>query len=165
METNSKGKIISAPRIATLDNKKAMIKQGIEYPINKEDEAGNVITEYRDVDLLLEVTPHVTPDNRVSVKIKATKNDLGDLISGIQSFTTNEAESELLVNDGETIVIGGIIKDTFSWSEAKVPFFGDIPILGWLFKSKYRKTEKAELLIFITPRIIRLEEAPQVTGS
>jgi len=165
METNSKGKIISAPRIATLDNKKAMIKQGIEYPINKEDEAGNVITEYRDVDLLLEVTPHVTPDNRVSVKIKATKNDLGDLISGIQSFTTNEAESELLVNDGETIVIGGIIKDTFSWSEAKVPFFGDIPILGWLFKSKYRKTEKAELLIFITPRIIRLEKAPQVAGS
>lgn len=165
METNAKGKIISMPKVATLDNEPAKIKQGYDYPFKTTDaETGIITTEWKPVDLLLEVTPHITPDNRINMKVKTTKNDL-KIVLGETTIATNEAETKLLVNDGETIVIGGIIKDTLTWSEAKVPFFGDIPILGWLFKSKYRKTDKAELLIFITPKIIRLEEAAQVTGS
>ncbi|RLB81346.1 MAG: hypothetical protein DRH17_09360 [Deltaproteobacteria bacterium] len=161
METNSKGKIISMPKIATLDNEAAKIKQGYDYPFKQQDDAGNTTITWKSVDLLLEVTPHITPDNRISMEVKTTKNDLKTVL-GETTIATNEAETKLLVNDGETIVIGGIIKDTLTWSEAKVPFFGDIPVLGWLFKSKYRKTEKAELLIFLTPKIIRLDEAPQV---
>jgi len=106
---------------------------------------------------LLEVIPHITPDNRVSMEVKVIKNDI-KTVSGETTFTTKEAETKLLVNDGETIVIGGIIKDTLTWSESKVPFFGDIPVLGWLFKTKYRTTAKSEMLIFITPKIINLEQ-------
>ena len=157
METDEKGKIISTPKIATLDNEPAKIKQGYDYPFKKLDESGNTTITWKPVDLLLEVTPHITPDNRVSMKIKTTKNDLKTVL-GETTIATKEAETKLLVNNGETIVIGGIIKETLSWSEAKVPFFGDIPVLGWLFKSKYRTTDKTEMLIFITPRIINFEQ-------
>ena len=157
METNSKGKIISTPKIATLDNETAKIKQGYDYPFKQQDESGNTTTTWKPVDLLLEVTPHITPDNRVSMAIKTTKNDIQEVL-GETTIATKEAETKLLVNDGETIVIGGIIKDTLTWSESKVPFFGDIPVLGWLFKTKYRTTAKTEMLIFITPRIIQLDQ-------
>ncbi|MCJ7616733.1 MAG: type IV pilus secretin PilQ [Desulfobacterales bacterium] len=157
METNDKGKIISTPKIATLDNETAKIKQGYDFPFKQIDESGNTTTTWKPVDLLLEVTPHITSDNRVSMAIKTTKNDLQTVL-GENTITTKEAETKLLISDGETIVIGGIIKETLSWSESKVPFFGDIPLLGWLFKSKYRTTDKSELLIFITPRIIHLEQ-------
>jgi type IV pilus assembly protein PilQ len=156
METDSKGKIISRPKIITLDNEPARIKQGYDYPFKQLDESGNTTITWKPVDLSLEVTPHITPDNRVSMAIKTTKNDLTTVL-GETTIATKEAKTKLLVNDGKTIVIGGIIKETLNWSEAKVPFFGDIPILGWLFRSKYRNTEKSELLIFITPRVIRLE--------
>ena len=163
METDSKGKIISTPKIATLDNESAKIKQGYDYPFKQLDESGNTTITWKPVDLLLEVTPHITSDNRVSMAIKTTKNDLKTVL-GETTIATKEAETKLLVNDGETIVIGGIIKETLSWSEAKVPFFGDIPVLGWLFKSKYRKTDKTEMLIFITPRIIQLEQQSNNTN-
>ncbi|MBU2520967.1 MAG: type IV pilus secretin PilQ [Proteobacteria bacterium] len=157
METNSEGKIISAPKIATLDNETAKIKQGYDFPFKQSDESGNTTTTWKPVDLLLEVTPHITSDNRVSMAIKTTKNDL-KLVLGENTIQTKEAETKLLVSDGETIVIGGIIKETLNWSESKVPLLGDIPVLGWLFKTKYRVTEKSELLIFITPRVIHLEQ-------
>ncbi len=158
METNDKGKIISRPKITTLDNETAKIKQGYDYPFKTlNQETGITTIDWKPVDLLLEVTPHITSDNRVSMAIKTTKNDLQTVL-GETTIATKEAETKLLVSDGETIVIGGIIKETQTWTESKVPFFGDIPILGWLFKSKYRTTEKSELLIFITPRIIRFEQ-------
>ena len=159
MESQGKLNIISSPRILTLDNKMAKIKQGLDYPYNKLDESGNTVTEYKKVDLLLEVTPHVTPDNRVSMKISATKNDLGTVISGQQSFTTKEAQTELLVNDGDTIVIGGITKTTERSSKKGVPWLSKVPVLGWLFRSESKASEKQELLIFVTPTIVKLEEA------
>jgi len=158
METNDKGKIISRPKIATLDNETAKIKQGYDYPFETlNQETGIITTTWKPVDLLLEVTPHITSDNRVSMAIKTTKNDLKTILSKT-TITTKEAETKLLVKDGETIVIGGIIKENQTWSESKVPLLGDIPVLGWLFRSKYRTTEKSELLIFITPRIVQLEQ-------
>lgn len=164
METNSKGKIISTPKIATLDNEPAKIKQGYDYPFKTlNSDTGIITTTWKPVDLLLEVTPHITPDNRVSMAIKVTKNDIQTVL-GETTIATKEAETKLLVNDGETIVIGGIIKDTLTWSESKVPFLGDIPVIGWLFKTKYRTTEKTEMLIFITPKIIKLEQQSNNTN-
>jgi len=157
METNSKGKIISTPKIATLDNEKATIKQGYDYPFSTlNEETGITTTEWKPVDLLLEVTPHITSDNRVSMAIKTTKNDITTVLTKT-TIATKEAETKLLVNNGETIVIGGIIKETLTWSESGVPWLSKIPVLGWLFKSKYRTTEKTEMLIFITPKIIQLD--------
>jgi type IV pilus assembly protein PilQ len=158
METEGEVKIISAPKIVTLDNKMATIKQGLSYPYNKLDASGNTTTAFKDIDLVLEVTPHVTPDNRISMKMKITKNDLGDIISGQQSFTTKEALTELLVNDGDTIVIGGIITTTKRRSTSGFPGLSRIPIIGWLFKSKVKSDRKEELLIFITSRIAHFEQ-------
>jgi len=158
MEAEGDSKTISAPKIVTLDNKTATIKQGLSYPYNKLDSSGNTTTAFKDIDLVLEVTPHVTPDNRISMKMKITKNDIGDLISGQQSFDTNEAQTELLVNDGDTIVIGGIIKTKKIRGKSGFPGLSKIPIIGWLFKYTKKEDIKKELLIFITSRIVHLEK-------
>ncbi len=158
MESQGEGKIISAPKIVTLDNKKATIKQGVRYPYITFDEAGNAVTEFENIDLVLEVTPHVTPDHRISMNINITKNDLGIIINNQQSFTTKEAQTELLINDGDTVVIGGIIKTTKRFSESGLPGVSKIPIIGWLFKSRDKTDDKEELLIFITPRIVQLNQ-------
>ena len=151
-------KIISAPKIVTLDNKTATIKQGLRYPYNKLDKDGNVTTEFVPIELMLETTPHVTPDNRITMILKIAKSDLGGIINAQQSFTTKEAETELLVDDGDTVVIGGIIKTTEDIGEVGLPFLSKLPILGWLFKSKSNSTAKEELLIFLTPKIVQLEQ-------
>ncbi|MFH1800053.1 MAG: type IV pilus secretin PilQ, partial [Candidatus Omnitrophota bacterium] len=159
MESQGEGKIISAPKVVTLDNKKATIKQGLRYPYNKLDDSGNTVTVFENIDLVLEVKPHVTPDNRISMTLSIKKSDLGNIIiNNQQSFTTKEAETELLVNDGDTVVIGGIIKTTNALGESGVPGLSKIPVLGWLFKSKSNTNNKEELLIFITPRIVQMEQ-------
>jgi type IV pilus assembly protein PilQ len=158
MESQGKLEIISAPKIVTLDNKTATIKQGVQYPYNKLDADGNTTTEFIDIVLELNATPHVTPDNRISMKVSIKKSDLGSVINSQQSFTTKEAETELLVDDGDTVVIGGIIKSTVSGSETGIPYLSDIPLLGWLFKSRAKSDDKEELLIFITPRIVQLQQ-------
>jgi type IV pilus assembly protein PilQ len=161
LETQGDGKILSAPKIVTLDNKKAKIKQGLEYPYLERDDSGGSSVKFKNIDLLLEVTPHVTPDNRISMSIFITKNDVAGLTDGVPSISTNEAETELLVNDGDTIVIGGIIKSNESRGESGFPGLSKIPVLGWLFKNKTEKTQKNELLIFMTPRIVQLEQLQQ----
>ncbi len=156
-ESQGETKIISAPKIVTMDNVEALIKQGVRYPYNKLDESGNTVTEFEDIDLVLTVTPHVTLDHRISLKLHITKKDLGDVILGQQSFTNKEAQTELLVNDGDTVVIGGIIKSRKSVGEKGLPFLSKVPLLGWLFKNHQKSDDKEELLIFITPRIVQLE--------
>jgi type IV pilus assembly protein PilQ len=158
LETNGNGRILSAPKILTLDNKKAMIKQGLEYPYLERDDAGGSSVSFKDIDLLLEVTPHVTPDDRISMSIFITKNDVASLTAGVPSISTNEAQTELLVNDGDTLVIGGIIKATQTEGQSGFPMLSRIPLLGWMFKTHNERDENNELLIFITPRIVQLEQ-------
>ncbi|MEA1900348.1 MAG: type IV pilus secretin PilQ [Thermodesulfobacteriota bacterium] len=158
MESEGEGKIISSPKIVTLDNKEATITQGLRYPYLKLDESGNTTTVFEDIDLVLKVKPHVTPDNRISMNIIIEKKDLGlEYLAG-RSFTTKTAETELLIDDGNTVVIGGIIKTTKSSGVSGVPWLSKIPLIGWLFKSTNKTDNKEELLIFITPRIVRLEQ-------
>ena len=158
VESNRQGRIITAPKIVTLDNKKAKIKQGIEWPYLERDSAGNATVRFKNIDLLLEVTPSVTPDDRINMKIFLTKNDIATITLGVPSLNTNEAQTELLVNDGDTIVIGGIIKRNEQDSVTGWPGLKDVPLLGWLFKSQKITDTANELLIFITPRIVQLEQ-------
>jgi type IV pilus assembly protein PilQ len=151
-------KIISSPKILTLDNKKAKIKQGLEYAYLERDDSGGSSVKFKSIDLLLEVTPHVTPDQRIAMSVLITKNDLASVVDGVPSLSTNEAETELLVNDGNTIVIGGIVKNTSSASENGFPGISNIPLLGRLFGSDSTEDSKNELLIFITPTIVQLEQ-------
>jgi len=159
MESNSEGKIISAPKILTLDNKSAQIKQGVEIPYAVTDKDGNTSVQFKNVDLLLNVTPHITPDNRISIKLSITKNDtLPGLYGGVPGLTTKEANTELLINDGDTIVIGGIKKSNYTYSESGFPGLSKIPLIGWLFKNKSDRLEDNELMIFLTTRIVQLEQ-------
>ena len=158
MESLEKGKIVSSPRVVTLDNKKAMIKQGYEFPYSTTDSNGEVNIEFKDIDLMLEVTPHITSDNRISLNVHITKNDIYILTEEAPALTTKEAQTELLVNDGDTFVIGGIIKTNTNVTDSGVPGLMKIPLLRWLFKNEQKSISKDELLIFITPRIVQLEQ-------
>ena len=157
-ESEGNVKIISAPKILTLDNKAAKIKQGLAYPYNKLDADGNTTTEFKDIALELEVTPHITPDERVTMKIVIKNNEIGAVINNQISFTTKEAYTELLVDDGDTIVIGGIRKTRKDIGEEGLPYLRKIPVLGWLFKTKKDEDTGEELLIFITPRVVQLSQ-------
>ncbi len=166
MEAEGKLKIISSPKILTLDNKQAYIEQGLEIPYQVLEE-GSYSLKWAKAVLKLEVTPHITMDGRVNMKIVAKKDapDWSITVQGAPGISKKEAGTELLVNDGDTIVIGGIITREESFSKKGVPGLSKIPVLGWLFKSQSKKLEKKELLIFVTPTIVRLEKRPGSVGS
>ncbi len=157
-ETEGKTNIISAPKVVTLNNTMATIKQGLEVPYLERDSSGNATVKFKNVDLLLEVTPSITPDDRVVMKIFVTKNDVVDPTADQPALSTNEARTELLVDNGDTIVIGGIVKSTIQYGEKGIPGLRGLGVLGWLFKSQSKSDTKNELLIFITPRILKLEQ-------
>lgn len=151
-------KIVSTPRIATLNNKQAKISQGVEVPYQTIDDKGNPKTEFKKVDLLLEVTPNINPNGTVNLKINAKNNNLapGSTTATGVAIATKEASTEMLLKDGETTVIGGIFVDSETDSEDGVPILNELPFIGGLFKSSDKKKSRNELLIFITPRIMSL---------
>ena len=157
-ELEGKATVISAPKIITLNNKEATIKQGLEVPYLERDSSGNATVRFKDVDLLLRVTPKVSQDQRIVMNIFVTKNDVVDPTAPEPALSTNEAKTEILVEDGDTIVIGGILKDTKKLTEQGIPGLRKLPALGWLFRSERTESSKNELLIFITPRIIQPEQ-------
>jgi len=154
LESQGKGKVISNPKIVTTDNKPAIIKQGQQIPYQTVSQQGTQ-TEFKDAVLSLEVTPQVTKDNNIKLKIKATKDrPLPAVAAGIP-IDKKEASTEVIVKDGETAVIGGIYEIEDSDSTTGVPFLRQIPLLSWLFKKDTRIDKKSELLIFITPKLIK----------
>ncbi len=160
MESQGEGKIISAPKVVTLDNKTATIQRGEKVPYPERTAEGTVSIAYAEATLKLEVTPHITADKRINLVIDVRKDepDWTKKVLDVPAITTKSAHTELLVNDGDTVVIGGIIKTTKSSGETGVPWLSKIPLLGWLFKSTSKIDNKEELLIFITPRIVQLEQ-------
>jgi len=158
VEELGKGKVISNPRIMTVDNGKAKISQGKSIPVRKLTTEGTISTEFKDVTLELNVQPHITPDNSISIAIDIKKEELDrsvPSIEGVPGTDKKEAKTDVIIKDGETVVIGGIYKINKSDSESGVPGLMNIPILGWLFKKHTEEVVTAELLIFITPRIIQ----------
>ncbi len=135
LETTGDGKVISSPKVLTLDGTAATITQGDAIPYNKLDDSGNTTTEWKDIVLTLTVTPQVTRDNRIRMTINL-QNDVPKLFGTDIGAATGSVQTELLVNDGETVVIGGIIKSNENVSENRLPWLADIPILGWLFKEQ-----------------------------
>ena len=160
MEDNGLGKVISSPRIATLDNKPAKIEQGLRIPYLKITEEGTVTTEFIEANLNLEVTPHVSNDKMINMEIKVAKDtpDWTHLVQGVPSIDKKEALTNVMVRDGGVTAIGGIFQIERTHVVHKVPLFGDIPILGWAFKNKRTVRNRKELLIFISPKLIPLKK-------
>ena len=156
LENAGEGRVISSPRIFTLDHVQAMIQQGDQIPYPQRTEEGTISTAFAPATLSLTVTPHITPDGKVRMEVLAKRDqaDFSRTVQDVPAIRTQEAQTELLVNDGDTIVIGGIVIQDTEWSEDRVPFLWRIPILGWLFKNRQINDEKSELLIFLSPSII-----------
>ncbi len=157
LETVGSTKVISNPKVLTVDNGKAKILQGKSIPVRKLTTEGTISTEFKDVNIELNVSPHITPDKSVGLDIEIKKEELDPTlpsIEGVPGTDKKEAKTSVIIRDGETIVVGGMYKLNESNTLSGVPGLLKIPILGWLFKNTSTKTETNELLIFITPRIV-----------
>ena len=161
LESDNRGKVVSSPRVVTGDNQKAQIEQGTEIPYVTPGSANNPATvQFKKAVLRLDVTPQITPDNRIIMNVEIRKDSVGQLVNlggGFQvpSIDTRNVTTQISVNNGDTAVIGGIYEETITNAVDKVPFLGDIPLFGYLFKTTTRGSEKQELLIFLTPRVVK----------
>ncbi len=161
LESDSRGKVVSSPRVVTADNQKAHIEQGTEIPYVTPGSANSPATvQFKKAVLSLDVTPQITPDNRIIMTVEIRKDSVGQYVQlggGFQvpSIDTKNVTTQIAVNNGDTAVIGGIYEETINNDVTKVPFLGDLPIVGWAFRLQGRTSEKTELLIFLTPRVVK----------
>ena len=156
MEKTGNGEIVSQPKVVTSDKETARILKGTEIPYQESSSSGATSVSFKEASLSLEVTPQITPDDRVIMEVKVTKDepDYLNKLNDVPPIKKNEVNAKVLVRDGETIVIGGVFSNTQSKVVDKVPFFGDVPYLGRLFRRDVLAEKKSELLVFLTPRIM-----------
>ncbi|MBW4497974.1 MAG: type IV pilus secretin PilQ [Oscillatoria princeps RMCB-10] len=154
MEADGKGKIVSSPRVVTADQTKASIEQGTEFPYPVTAPNGGTVIAFKKAVLKLEVTPQITPEGNVILDLDVNKDSPGEVLNNVRAINTKHIKTQVLVENGGTVVIGGIFELFENESENKVPFLGDIPAVGNLFKTKTKSANKQEMMIFITPKVI-----------
>ncbi|MES2012274.1 MAG: type IV pilus secretin PilQ [Pseudomonadota bacterium] len=154
MESDKRGKVVSSPRVITANQHKAKIAAGTEIPYLQASSSGAANVTFKSAVLSLEVTPQITPDDKIIMELDVRKDSVGQVFNGVPSIETKNINTQVLVGSGETAVLGGIFEQTERDDVEKVPFFGDLPIMGNLFKKKTKQSDKTELLIFITPKIM-----------
>ncbi|MEY2892836.1 MAG: hypothetical protein RJA98_2744 [Pseudomonadota bacterium] len=154
LEADGRGKVVSSPRLITADQIKAMIQQGTRIPYQRFTSSGATAIDFVDATLRLEVTPQITPEGNVILDVAVNKDSVGNATGGVFSINTKSVKTQVLIENGGTVVIGGIFEQTDRNDEVKVPVLGDIPYLGNLFKTKTRTLNRTELLIFLTPKVV-----------
>ena len=159
-QAETQANIISSPRVITANQKEAIIEQGVEIPYQQSASSGATTIQFKKAVLSLKVKPQITPDNRIILDLDVKDDAVGTVVvtSGgvnVPSIDTREITTQVLVNDGQTVVLGGILSTTQREDDTKVPYLGDLPVLGHLFKNTIHKDDKDELMIFITPKIVR----------
>ncbi len=155
LETDGQAEVVSQPRVVTADRQTASIKSGEEIPYQEASSSGATSVSFKEAVLSLEVTPQITPDDKIIMDLMINQDSRGEVTGGIPSINTNEVTTQVLVGNGETVVLGGIFQSEVATQTTKTPFLGDIPYLGRLFKRTEHINERSELLIFITPKIIK----------
>ena len=161
LEADARGKVVSSPRVVTADNGKANIEQGTEIPYVTPGTANSPATvQFKKAVLRLEVTPQITPDNRIIMLVEIRKDSVGQYVQlgggfSVPSIDTKSVVTQIHVGNGDTAVIGGIYEEEIRNDVTQVPFLGNLPLLGYLFKQTGTSTNKTELLIFLTPRIVK----------
>jgi type IV pilus assembly protein PilQ len=154
LEADGKGKIISSPRVVTEDNVLAVIEQGVELPYEVATSSGATSITFKKANLRLEVTPQITPDGNIVLDVDVNKDSKGDETRAGFAINTQHVKTKVMVENGGTVVLGGIYQQTQRNNTTKVPLLGDVPVLGYLFKTNTREDTKTELLVFITPKIV-----------
>jgi len=155
MQEEGKGEIVSSPRVITSNQKTAVIEQGTEIPYQEASSSGATSVSFKKAVLKLEVTPQITPDNKIVMDLEVTKDEVGEIFLGVPSIDTRKVKTQVLVNNGETIVLGGIYEQRTTETSIRVPFFGDLPGVGRFFRTTKKEDTKRELLIFITPKLVK----------
>ena len=158
-QAEGKSETISSPKVITADQQEAVIESGQEIPYQEASSSGATTVSFKKAVLSLKVTPQITPDDRIVMDLMVSKDapDFGNLVLGVPPINTNNVETQVLVDNGETIVLGGVYEQTKTKSIDRVPFFGDLPLVGVLFRSKTETNDKQELLIFVTPKLLKEE--------
>jgi type IV pilus assembly protein PilQ len=154
LEADGKGKLVSSPRIVTADQTKALIEQGTEFPYQQATSSGATAVAFRRATLKLEVTPQITPEGNIILDLDVNKDTVGQSTAAGFAINTKHIRTQVLVENGGTVVIGGIFELTETESETKVPLLGDLPGVGNLFRTRSRLANKQEMLVFITPKTI-----------
>ncbi|PWR00542.1 type IV pilus secretin PilQ [Leucothrix pacifica] len=154
LQAESKGDVVSTPRVVTADKKKAVIEQGVDIPYLQASSSGATSVSFKKAVLSLEVTPQVTPDEHVIMDLKVNQDTVGEVYSGVPSINTREITTQVLVDNGQTVVLGGVHEETNQNDTTKVPVLSDLPYLGKLFQKNVKSNDKRELLIFVTPKIM-----------
>jgi type IV pilus assembly protein PilQ len=155
MQREGQGEVVSSPRVITANQKEAVIEQGVEIPYQEASSSGATSVSFKKAVLSLKVTPQITPDDRVIMDLRINKDSVGAIYAGVPSINTREIATQVLVDNGETVVLGGVYEQTKSTDTAKVPLLGDLPVVGRLFRNDTNVNNKEELLIFITPKILK----------
>ncbi|TXI05239.1 MAG: type IV pilus secretin PilQ [Rhizobium sp.] len=155
MQTEGRGEVISTPRVITANGKKALIEQGQEIPYQSSSANTGTNVQFKKAVLSLDVTPQITPDNRVLMDLEVRNDSAGTVTQGVPSIDTKRVTTQVLIKTGETVVLGGVYQQTNTKSISKIPLLGDVPLLGSLFRNDLNTATKRELLIFITPKILQ----------
>jgi len=155
MQAEGNGEVVSSPRVITANQKEAFIQQGVEIAYQEASAAGNTSTSFKEAVLSLKVTPQITPDDRIIMDLQINKDSVGQVYLGVPSINTRAINTQVLVENGETVVLGGVYEQSKNDNVTKVPFLGDLPLIGVLFRQTTKSDDKEELLVFITPKIIK----------
>jgi type IV pilus assembly protein PilQ len=159
LQSEGQGEVVSSPRVITADQKLAHIEQGVQIPYQQASASGATTTAFKDAVLSMDVTPQITPDERIIMDLDVHDDQVGQNVQSatggsVPSIDTRDVKTQVLVNNGDTIVLGGIYETTQTVASTKVPLLGDLPLLGWLFRNTQTINNKDELLIFVTPKIV-----------
>jgi type IV pilus assembly protein PilQ len=154
LESDGKGKIVSSPRVITADQVKALIEQGTELPYQTATSSGATAIAFRKANLKLEVTPQITPEGSIILDVDVNKDSVGQVTNAGYAIDTKHVQTQVLVENGGTVVIGGIFLQSETSTDTKVPFLGDLPVVGNLFKTNKKTADRSELLIFLTPKVV-----------
>ncbi len=156
LQVEGRGEVLSNPRVLTANRKEAVIEQGTEIPYQEATSSGATSTQFKKAVLSLRVTPQITPDDRIIMDLKVSKDSVGaERVNGVPTVDTKTVDTQVLVSHGETVVLGGIYERTQRNQVERVPFFSDIPVLGYLFRNNSQRDDKTELLVFVTPRVMK----------
>ena len=149
------GEVIARPKIVTADKQSATIRSGVEIPFQETSASGATATSFKQAVMELNVRPRITPDGRIVMDLRVSQDSLGGMVNGVPLINTNQLQTQVLVQDGETVVLGGVYRTQKTKSVTRTPFFSDVPLIGRLFRQTTHTKQKQELLIFITPQIIQ----------
>ncbi|WP_366658669.1 type IV pilus secretin PilQ [Methylophaga sp.] len=155
MQAEGRGEIVSSPRVITSNQQQATIEQGTEIPYQEASSSGATSVSFKEAVLKLDVTPQITPDDRIVMDLEVSQDQVGSIFNGVPSIDTRSVQTQVLVDNGETVVLGGIYEQNTQDNIERVPFFGDLPYVGFLFKNTQKTDQKRELLVFVTPKIVK----------